>query len=389
MLCPLIKCLLEFSGATAQVGAVEIQMMAQVPQQVTPKGKAKKKHMNGAAIASESKQKLGGLQVHEIISTVKKTPFEDAEAQTLIDILLNKQAGGGGVPNGNGWVQPGNSGNEVKQLQRALIEKDDIIVQQEALNKNLAERMNGLRQELSIAKASQVKGQRVLEDFQVSVLILLKNARIALVKEIHFICLPVGFQKRHQLEVQSLDNRIQQEIDGRHQDMAALQSQIQHHVFANQQMQARLQQQQDAAAVFAELEQLRQNKVSADAEVNNLRQQLASHVKEVAQVKHHLSESKSKANELEKAKDALLKDLKKAKEEVQAAETKLHSAALAKAATHLDEQKLINLQSQVEVCFCTLPNAFNRRSLNVNLRDLSHWVFKLRLALRIGVRSCS
>lgn len=41
----------------------------------------------------------------ELITAVKKTAFDDAEAQQLIDILLNKQAGGS-TSNGD-WVDTG------------------------------------------------------------------------------------------------------------------------------------------------------------------------------------------------------------------------------------------------------------------------------------------
>ncbi len=89
----------------------------------------------------------------ELIAAVKKTPLDDSEAQRLIDVILNKQGGGGG--DGGDWVDTskGSHTNEVKNLQRQLEEKKVLLEEEAARTKSITDRMNLLRQELNQAKS--------------------------------------------------------------------------------------------------------------------------------------------------------------------------------------------------------------------------------------------
>lgn len=101
----------------------------------------------------------------ELISFVKKTPLDDSEAQQLIDILLNKQAGSS-TQNGD-WVEPGkasSTGGEVKQLQKALKEKEEELSEQEVVVNGLTQKLAGLRQELNAAKSGQVRERKKGEE---------------------------------------------------------------------------------------------------------------------------------------------------------------------------------------------------------------------------------
>ena len=84
----------------------------------------------------------GKMSPKDLIAVVKKTPFDDSEAQRLIDVLLNKQSGGGSVS--NDWVDTGKGGqqNEVKKLQTALVNKEAASEEEAAKVKSITDRMN-------------------------------------------------------------------------------------------------------------------------------------------------------------------------------------------------------------------------------------------------------
>lgn len=72
--------------------------------------------MNSKAPAQQpNNAKLGPK---ELMNMVKKTTFDETEAQQMIEVLLNKQAG---TSSGGGdWVDTGNKGqNEVWAVQKA------------------------------------------------------------------------------------------------------------------------------------------------------------------------------------------------------------------------------------------------------------------------------
>ena len=101
-----------------------VEARESVPVQDSPKpdqkkGKNKKNKQQQQVQQSEAPSNgiavlPGKMGARELINIVKKTPFEESEAQQMIELLLNKQAGA--PSSGGDWVDTGNKGqaNEVR-----------------------------------------------------------------------------------------------------------------------------------------------------------------------------------------------------------------------------------------------------------------------------------
>ena len=138
--------------------AVIAQPSPVVQKQNKKKGGKNKAHSNINNNVEASAQGMNSdlpQKPADLIATVKRTPFDDSEAQQLIDILLNKQSG---VPvEEDRWIEPGQKADsKEQQLERQLAERDTELAHEKASLKSVTERLNVLRQELNASKTAQV-----------------------------------------------------------------------------------------------------------------------------------------------------------------------------------------------------------------------------------------
>ena len=67
-----------------------------------------------APASANSPAPASASNAHDLIRVVQRTFFDDAEAQELIDVLLNKQAGGGSRTGEWQDTSKGGQGNDVR-----------------------------------------------------------------------------------------------------------------------------------------------------------------------------------------------------------------------------------------------------------------------------------
>lgn len=233
------------------------------------------------------------MNAKELIGVVKKTPFDANEAQTLIDILLNKSSGL--TTAGENWVEKPSTKakntdmDQVKALKKELEDKVLALREQEDRNKSITDRMNLLRQELNQAKSGLVSHQRIHGEMQ----------------------------QRHQQEMGALQATLEQERDASARNLSHLQGQLQFQITANQSLTATLEQQTMAVPsidpkLYSELESLRAAKANFDTERANLQGQVSQleedKAKEVANVEKSVKELTEKVGKMEKDKTRLTEE---------------------------------------------------------------------------------
>ncbi len=221
----------------------------------TPKPVEEVEEPKKAPPPQQQKQKPKKLDVGEIISVVKKTSFDDSEAQHLIDVLLSKHSGVNANADSS-WVDTANDAS--KNLQKQLNEARNALDEEIARGKSLTDRVKYLRTEVTAEKTSNATLKRTLDDV---------NAR-------------------HAREVQNFNMRLDENARAYNQ----LNESLMYQIGQTQNLQAtleqqRLQQQQPQIdpAFYAEHEALKGAKVALEAEHVNMQAQLAA--KEAAEVK--------------------------------------------------------------------------------------------------------
>ena len=238
-----------------KVVAVEQQ---QQQQQAKPsprdRSQSKKNKNKGNKNPDNNQPKINRHDVGELIAVVKKTSFDDSEAQTLIDILLTKQSGAA-VNDSMGWVENSKSENELQKLQNQLKDKQSQLEEESQRCKSVTDRMNQLRAEYNASKSQNASMQKVVEDL---------NAR-------------------HQHEVSNMQMKLEGQIERYNLDISGLHETINFHVTQNTNLQATIEQQrlqqvavQMDPAIFAELDQLRQAQASFEAERGQFHAQITA-----------------------------------------------------------------------------------------------------------------
>merc|ERR1719376_840586 len=296
-------------------------------QQSTPSGgsggKQKKKRGGGAskdsAPASPGKSvatTADKQQPADLMSAVKKTHFDEEELQNLIEVLLNKQQNNGPSLNGS-WVEPQPS--EVKQLQKALQERELQLDEEQGRVKALSERYQQMQRELAESKGQLGQMQRVHADFQNQINGLEMAKREA---EQNFR----NLSQHSSYEIQNLSHQ---------KDQFALQ-------VSELQMMIRSRSSADDE-IKAELEAA---KAAHASEVNNLHSQINHRSSEINQLKQQMDQLRGQLESSEGQKEVMSQELNKANNHSKDLESKVN--AMQEDNTKVNKEKQAELQSKIE-----------------------------------------
>ena len=254
----------------------------------------------------------------ELLAVVKKTSFNDAEAQKLIDLLLTKQSGDA-LNTSDEWIEKGKP-TETQKLKQELGELEEVLKEERMKNKSFTDKFSAMKRELNDERAAKANHNRIIDEIQ----------------------------KARQQEVSNINNRLQQVVtennilQGNLQTEAALRREIEMNQGAYQASinslsreleianAAMLQAKANDPHLLTELEQLRtlrdkyENSLT-ELNVNNsnLKNQISQQNDEISNIKKQLSSSSDKISNLSNSNSNLEKALAAKSDEAQKASVEL------------------------------------------------------------------
>jgi len=265
----------------------------------------------------------------DLLAIVKKTAFNDVEAQKLIDVLLTKQSGDP-LNTSEEWIEKGKP-TESQKLRQELNETIQALEEERMKGKSFSDKMTNLRRELNEEKSAKANHNRIIEE--------LTAARAQDVNNIN--------NKLQQLinENSLLKGQLSQEVSHR-RNIELSQTHYQATIDSlNQQLEMARAAAATASAndphVLSELEQLRtlrdkyENTLAELSNNNsNLKSQLTQQTEEVGSVKQQLVSTEEKVSQLSNTTTSLEAALVAKSEEAQ------------KAAVELANLKIVNEAAQ-------------------------------------------
>jgi len=261
----------------------------------------------------------------ELLTIVKKTAFNDAEAQKLIDVLLTKQSGDS-LNTSDEWIEKGKP-TETQKLKQDLSEMMHYLDDERLKVKSFSDKLTAMRKELNDERAAKANHNRIIDEIQkargqeVSAI----NSRLQQVVAENSV-LQGNLQNeaavRRNLEMNQ--GHFQASIDN-------LNSQLEHAKVAANQAKA------NDPHLLTELEQLRTLRDKYEntlAEINvnnaNLKNQISQQAEEISSVKAQLTSSSERVGQLANSNSSLEQALASKTEEAQKV-----SAELQKTSTEL------------------------------------------------------
>ena len=278
----------------------------------------------------------------ELLSIVKKTAFNDAEAQKLIDVLLTKQSGDS-LNTSDEWIEKGKP-TESQKLRQELNEALHMFEEEKNRNKSYSDKVAAMRKELNDERSAKSSHNKVIEEIQ----------------------------KKHRLEINNVNNHLQQ-MRQQHEILQGNMQQELHHRRNLEMSQATFQasidglnQQLELAKMAAasakandphlltELEQLRtlrdkyENKL-AEININNtnLQNQISQQNEEISSIQSKLSSSSEKVGQLTNTNSGLEKALAAKTEEAKKISSDLESVKSSKAVTNNNSINAAELESEL------------------------------------------
>jgi len=254
----------------------------------------------------------------DLLSIVKKTAFNDVEAQKLIDVLLTKQSGDP-LNISEEWIEKGKP-TESQKLRQELNETIQALEDERMKGKSFSDKMTCLRRELNEEKSAKANHNRIIEE--------LTAARAQDVNNIN--------NKLQQLinENSLLKGQLSQEVSHR-RNIELSQTHYQATIDSlNQQLEMARAAAATASAndphVLSELEQLRtlrdkyENTLAELSNNNsNLKSQLTQQTEEVGSIKQQLGSSEEKVSQLSNTNASLEAALVAKSDEAQKANVEL------------------------------------------------------------------
>jgi len=254
----------------------------------------------------------------DLLSIVKKTAFNDVEAQKLIDVLLTKQSGDP-LNTSEEWIEKGKP-TESQKLRQELNETIQALEDERMKGKSFSDKMTCLRRELNEEKSAKANHNRIIEE--------LTAARAQDVNNIN--------NKLQQLinENSLLKGQLSQEVSHR-RNIELSQTHYQATIDSlNQQLEMARAAAATASAndphVLSELEQLRtlrdkyENTLAELSNNNsNLKSQLTQQTEEVGSIKQQLGSSEEKVSQLSNTNASLEAALVAKSDEAQKANVEL------------------------------------------------------------------
>jgi len=308
----------------------------------TKQSPVKQKVKKDKPVSSETPASVSSPK--ELLSIVKKTAFNDAEAQKLIDVLLTKQSGDS-LNTSDEWIEKGKP-TESQKLRQELNETLRMFEEEKTKSKSFSDKVTNMRKELNDERAAKSSHNKIIDEIQ----------------------------KKHMLEVSNVNNHLQQ----LRQQNEMLQGNIQQelHLRRNLEMnQATFQasidglnQQLEMAKIAAasakandphlltELEQLRTLRDKYEntlAEINinnsNLKNQISQQTEEITNIKKQLSSSSEKVSQLANNNSSLEKALAAKTDEAKKTNSELESVKTSKTAiTNNNSINAAELESELD-----------------------------------------
>jgi len=280
----------------------------------------------------------------ELLSIVKKTAFNDAEAQKLIDVLLTKQSGDS-LNTSDEWIEKGKP-TENQKLRQELNDTMRMFEEEKNKSKSFSDKVASMRRELNDERAAKSSHNKIIEEIQ----------------------------KKHRQELGNVNNHLQQMrqqndiLQGNMQQELHLRRNLEMNQATFQASIDGLNQQLEMAKIAAasakandphlltELEQLRTLRDKYEntlAEINinnsNLKNQISQQNEEISNVKKQLASSSEKMAELTNTNSSLEKALAAKTEEANKTTTELESVKTSKAAiTNNNSINAAELESELE-----------------------------------------
>jgi len=298
--------------AAAPVAAIEEEIEQVVePVKVTKPSPTKQKAKKEKNVPTDANPK-------DLLSIVKKTAFNDVEAQKLIDVLLTKQSGDP-LNTSEEWIEKGKP-TESQKLRQELNETIQALEEERMKGKSFSDKMTCLRRELNEEKSAKANHNRIIEE--------LTAARAQDVNNIN--------NKLQQLinENSLLKGQLSQEVSHR-RNIELSQTHYQATIDSlNQQLEMARAAAATASAndphVLSELEQLRtlrdkyENTLAELSNNNsNLKSQLTQQTEEVGSIKQQLGSSEEKVSQLSNTNASLEAALVAKSDEAQKANVEL------------------------------------------------------------------
>jgi len=316
-----VEKVVEVEKVAAPVALIEDEI-EQVPEPVKvvkpspTKQKAKKEKANPTEAASANPK--------DLLSIIKKTAFNDVEAQRLIDVLLTKQSGDP-LNTSEEWIEKGKP-TESQKLRQELNETIQALEEERMKGKSFSDKMTSLRRELNEEKSAKANHNRIIEE--------LTAARSQDVNNIN--------NKLQQLinENSLLKGQLSQEVSHR-RNIELSQTHYQATIDSlNQQLEMARAAAANASAndphVLSELEQLRtlrdkyENTLAELSNNNsNLKSQLNQQTEEVSSVQQQLGSAEEKVGQLSNSNAGLEAALVAKSDEAQKAAAELASLKVA------------------------------------------------------------
>ena len=256
----------------------------------------------------------------ELLSIVKKTAFNDTEAQKLIDVLLTKQSGDS-LNASDEWIEKGKP-TETQKLKQELSETIHYLEDEKMKVKSFGDKLTVMRKELNDEKSAKANHNRIIDEIQ----------------------------KARGLEVSAINNRLQQVVADNNllqnnlQQEVAIRRNLEHNHSQYQLSIDNLNSQVEMAKMAAnqakaadphfmvELEQLRTLRDKYEnslAEINvnnsNLKNQISQQGEEISSMKNQLNSSSDKVSQLTKSNTSLEQALAAKAEEAQKASVEISS----------------------------------------------------------------
>jgi len=307
--------------ASSPVAAIE-EEIEQVPEPIKvvkpspTKQKPKKEKANSMeAIPANPK---------DLLAIIKKTAFNDVEAQKLIDVLLTKQSGDP-LNTSEEWIEKGKP-TESQKLRQELNETIKVLEEERIKGKSFADKMACLRRELNEEKSAKANHNRIIEELTAARDQQINNVNNKL----------QGFINENTL----LKGQLSQEVSHR-RNIELSQTHYQATIDSlNQQLEMARAAAASASAndphLLSELEQLRtlrdkyENTLAELSNNNsNLKSQLNQQTEEVGNVKQLLGSSEEKVSQLTNTNASLEAALVSKSEEAQKTAAELSSVKIA------------------------------------------------------------
>merc|ERR1712106_994935 len=310
-----VEKVVEVEKVAAPVALIEDEI-EQVPEPVKvvkpspTKQKAKKEKANPTEAASANPK--------DLLSIIKKTAFNDVEAQNLIDVLLTKQSGDP-LNTSEEWIEKGKP-TESQKLRQELNETIHVLEEERIKGKSFSDKMTSLRRELNEEKSAKANHNRIIEELTAArsqYVNNINNKLQQLINENSLLKGQLSQEVSHRRNIELSQTHYQATIDSLNQQLGMARA-------------AAAQASANDPHVLSELEQLRtlrdkyENTLAELSNNNsNLKSQLTQQSDEVGSVKQQLGSTEEKVSQLSNTNASLEAALVVKSDEAQQAKVEL------------------------------------------------------------------